>query len=129
MLMTSRLIDILTISPSGGILFGKMVFCDYDENRPVRIIFHYNANVTMSLRYEEQGMVTSKKWNSRRKEFTYTTENAWLIVCDRLVPSNPEMEGQFEYYLPAGDVMDGFLFKEGCWKFIKEIDARNPDEK
>ncbi len=129
MLVTSRLIDILTITPSRDLRFGKTVFCDFAENRPARIIFRYNANVTMSLRYEEQSIVASKKWNSRRKEFTYKTEKAWLIVCDRLIPSNPEMEGQYEYYMPAGDVMDGFIFKDGCWKFIKKIDARNPEKK
>ena len=129
MLMTSRLIDVLTITPSGDLRFGKTVFCDYTENRPYRIIFRHSANVTMSLRYEEQSIVTSQKWNSRRKEFTYTREKAWMIVCDRLIPSNPEMEGQYEYYMPAGDVMDGFIFKEGCWKFIKQIDARNPQGK
>ncbi len=126
MLMTSRLIDILTISSAGEISFGKTVFCDYAESKPTRILFRHSANVTMSLRYEEQSVATNKKWHARRKEFSYKREKAWLIVCDRLVPANPQLEGQYEYYIPAGDVMDGFIFKEGCWNFIKQIDARNP---
>ena len=129
MLMTTRLIDILTIAPAGEVRFGKPVFCNYAEPKPVRILFRHNANVTMSLRYEEQWVVTDKQWSARRKEFTYRREKAWMIVCDRLVPENPQMEGQYEYYIPAGDVMDGFVFKDGCWNFIQQIDARNPGKK
>ncbi|MBE0647726.1 MAG: hypothetical protein IH596_08080 [Bacteroidales bacterium] len=129
MLMTSRLIDVLAFLPENEIRFGKKVFCDFAEVKPTRILFRHSANVTMSLRYEEQSVVISKKWNARRKEFIYTNERAWMIVSDRLIPANPQLEGQFEYYIPAGDVMDGFLFRDGCWNFIQEIDARNPEIK
>lgn len=125
-LLNSKLIEILTISPSGEVHFGKNVFCNDSKDHPMRIIFSHSANVTISLRYEKQTVVTGKQWNTRRKEFIYRREKNWMIVCDRLVPSHPQLEGQYEYYIPAGDVMDGFLFREGCWNLISDIDARNP---
>ncbi|MFH1296033.1 MAG: hypothetical protein ABIJ04_02020 [Bacteroidota bacterium] len=128
-LMTIRLIDILTITPGGEICFGQPLFCQYGETNSVRIIFRHSANVSMSLRYEEQWMVTDKKWNSRHKEFKYTREKTWIIVCDRLVPADPQLENQYENYIPAGDVMDGFLFRDRCWHFIEQIDVRNPGKK
>lgn len=128
-LLNTKLIEILSISPSGEVHFGKKVFCEYPAEHPARIILSHSANVTISLRYEEQSIVLDKQWNARRREFTYKREMAWLIVVDRLIPSHPELEGQYEYYIPAGDVMDGFLFRDGCWNFIRDIDARNPLEK
>ncbi|MFC2101390.1 hypothetical protein ACFLS7_00170 [Bacteroidota bacterium] len=129
MLITSKLIEILSITPSGEVRFGKPVFCNYGEQRPLRILFSHSANATMVLRYEEQSFVTDKRWNARRKEFVYKQKKSWIIVCDRLIPANPQLEGQYEYYTPAGDVLDGFVFTKGCWNFIKQIDVRNPSEK
>ncbi|NQV02568.1 MAG: hypothetical protein HQ542_07985 [Bacteroidia bacterium] len=129
MLVTTKLIEILTVTSAGEILFGKPLFCHYGETKPSRILFHHSANATMSLRYEEQWVVVDKKWNARRKEFEFNREKIHMIVTDRLVPSDPQLEGQYEYYLPAGDVMDGFIFKDGCWSFIEQIDARNPAKK
>ena len=129
MLMNSKLIEVLTITPQGEIRIGKPVFCNYTELKPTRIIFRHSANATMSLRYEEQSIVTEKRWNAKRREFDLSREKTHLIVADRLVPSDPQLEGQYEYYLPAGDMMDGFLFRDACWNFIEEIDARNPTKK
>ena len=79
----------------------------------------------MNLRYEKQSIVTSKNWNARKREFEYTREKAYLIVCDRLVPADPQLEGQYEYYIPSGEVMDGFRFLDGCWQFMEDVDVRN----
>jgi len=126
LLVSSRIIEVLTVNTSGEILFGKALFCGYGEKRPLRIIFRYSARSTMILRYEKQYIVTSKRWNARKREFEYTREKALLIVCDRLVPADPQLEGQYEYYIPAGEVIDGFVFSDGCWNFIEDVDVRNP---
>ena len=126
MLLTTRLIDILSISPSGTVQFGKTIFCNYEKSKPSRIIFRYAAKASMILRYEEQYIITSKKWNAKRREYESQLEKAFLIVSDRLVPADPQLAGQYEYYIPAGDAMDGFIFREGCWYFIIDIDVRNP---
>ena len=126
MLLTARVIDILSISPGGKIQFGRTMFCGVQESKPSRIIFRYSARASMVLRYEKQYIVTSKKWNAKRREYKFQHEREFIIVFDRLVPANPQLEGQFEHYIPAGDIMDGFIFKEGCWNFIENVDTRNP---
>ncbi|MBC8314652.1 MAG: hypothetical protein ISR57_07555 [Bacteroidales bacterium] len=126
LLLTTRLIDILSISPSREVQFGKPMFCNYEESKPSRIIFRYAAKASMILRYEEQYIVTSKKWNIKRREYESQLEKAFVIVSDRLVPSDPQLAGQYEYYIPAGDAVDGFIFRDGCWHFIEDIDVRNP---
>ncbi len=127
MLLTVRVIDILSLSPSGEVQFGKPMFCDYEEGKPTRIIFRYSARASMILRYEEQHVVTSKKWNTKRREYEFQHDKTFMIVFDRLTPTNPQLEGQYEYYMPAGDMMGGFIFREGCWYFINDVDVRNPN--
>ena len=129
MLLTTRVIDILSLSPSGMVQFGKAMFCDYGKSKPCRIILRYSARASMTLRYDKQSIVTSKKWNSKRREYDVQRKKEFIIVFDRLIPANPQLEGQFEHYIPAGDVMEGFIFKEDCWHFIEHVDARNPASK
>ena len=52
-----------------------------------------------------------------------------MIVFDRLTPMDPKLEGQYEFYVPETNIFDGFVFYNGKWVFIKEVDARNPDKK
>jgi hypothetical protein len=52
-----------------------------------------------------------------------------MIVLDRIVPMDPQMEGRYEYYIPSSDVMDGYVFSGDCWKRVEGIDARNPYQK
>jgi len=83
----------------------------------------------MLLRYDEQMIVTGKKWNASKHEFEIYTEKHPMITANRLVPMDPQMEGQYEYYIPASDIIDGFIYKEGCWTPVRDIDARNPGKK
>lgn len=129
MLVTIKLIEILTVTPEGGIIFGKPLFCQFRETNPARILFRHSATITMSLRYEEQRIVADKVWNAKRRKFEVTSEKTFLIIADRLVTSNPQLEGQYEYYIPSGDIIDGFLFRNSCWNFLEQVDARNPTGK
>jgi len=127
-LISSRVIDILTITFPDEITFGKKTFCGHETHntdRPVRIIFRYASGASMVLQYEEQSIVKSKKWKRKTRQFEYEHESEWVIVCDRLVPGDPQLEGQYEYYYPAGSEMDGFVFRNGCWHFLTNIDVRN----
>ena len=49
-----------------------------------------------------------------------------LIVFDHLVPLNPSVTGQRQFYVPEGNIVCGFVFDHGRWKYIEDIDARNP---
>jgi hypothetical protein len=79
----------------------------------------------MSLKYEKQPVSTNKKWNNRKRVFEYTMVETPMIVCDRMGPLYPEMEGQYQYYVASGDLYDGFVFKDHCWTFLENIETRN----
>lgn len=128
-LVSSRVADVLTLGPRGDISFGRQVFCDKAPLPVKRLIFRYSANASMVLTYEKQSLVTARKWNAKTREFETEKIREMMIVCDRVLPMDPQMEGRYEYYLPASDVMDGYIFREGCWTLVRDVDARNPEHK
>ena len=79
----------------------------------------------MILKYDEQYIVKSRKWNSARRKFETEDVKTNMIVCDELVPLDPQMEGQFEFYVPSSEIFNGFVFENGCWNFYKNADVRN----
>lgn len=98
-----RLIDVLYFTDKGFPKFGDAIFAAEDGKIKKRIIFEYQAGVFMSLRYDEEKKV---------------------IVFDHLSPSNPNLEGEFQFYGP--DFTYGMMeFKEGKWQYIKNASPRN----
>ena len=83
----------------------------------------------MVLSYEKQSVVTASKWNASKRAFETQRIRQMMIVCDRIVPMDPQMTGRYEYYVPASDVMDGFVYSDGCWSRVTGVDARNPYQK
>jgi hypothetical protein len=70
-----------------------------------RLVFDYNAQATMTLRYDE-----------RMK----------LVVMDHLSPSDPRPEAKGMYNLYGPDFSyDGLKFEKGHWNFLRDIDVRN----
>ena len=126
-MVTQKVIEILSFDEQGKPKFGLPVFPDFGNGKLSRIIFRYSSTAAMSLKYEEQSIASDKSWNKKKREFEYKTRKVWLIVADRLVPLDPQLEGQYQFYVPAGDVFDGFEFKNGSWHFIRDIDSRNKD--
>jgi hypothetical protein len=49
-----------------------------------------------------------------------------MIVFDRLIPMHPSMEGQFAFYVPETNIVDAYVFENGRWNYVANIDARNP---
>ena len=71
----------------------------------MRMIFEYNAQATMSLRYDE-----SQK----------------LLRFDHLSSTDPRPESKGMYNLYGPDLsFDGLQFDHGLWYFKKDIDAKN----
>jgi hypothetical protein len=123
--MTQKIIDVLSFDPGGNPVFGAPLFRNHGNGKNMRILFKYSASGTMILRYEEQKLTTRKTWNPRKKVFEFHSEKADLIVCDRLIPIEPSFEGVYQFYVPAGDVYDGFIFTKCAWEFVEKVDARN----
>ncbi len=70
-----------------------------------RLVFEYNAQATMSLRYNE-------KHN--------------MIVMDHLASSDPRPESAGMYQLYGPDLSyDGLKFSKGQWILVRDVDVRN----
>jgi hypothetical protein len=101
---TKKVIEILTVS-GGKLNFNSPLFKADNKTRN-RIIFEFNAQILMTLKYEE-------KMN--------------MIVFDHLSFEEPSQMGQYEHYVNDFSY-DGFRFKRGKWIWVKDIDPRNPKE-
>lgn len=112
-----KIIDVISIDKSSNIVFGMPVF-KTDKGIKSRVLIEYAEKANMLLRYDYQAIMVEKK-NKIRKE------NTWLIVMDRMVPMDPSMEGFRKYYVPSGDFYDGFVFKEGYWILVENIEVAN----
>ena len=124
-LINQKIIEILTFDDNDQPRFGKKMFRNYGNDNLARIIFKFAATVSMLVNYDEQYLPQQKKWDPGKKRFEVEQLKAMMIVCDELIPQEPQMEGLFEYYIPAADTFNGFLFQNGTWNFIRNIDARN----
>lgn len=124
-MVTRKVIDVIKLDSNGGISFGLPVFPKYGRGRNTRIIFSYSATASMVLRYEEQRISNNQKWNTKKRTFEQNSKKAKMIVFDHLIPLDPKLEGQFQFYVPSSDQADGFIFDGREWVFTPDIDARN----
>jgi len=105
--LTSRkFIDVLSFKKDGTPLFGKEVF-KMPKKIPKRIMFEFNAQVVMTLRYNQE---------------------ATSIIFDHLTPKESYLEGQAQFYGPDFSY-DAFVLKHDKWEFEEEVDAKNTRSK
>lgn len=97
-----KIVDILQFDRDNQPVIGAPVFKNR-EKTVSRVIFEYNAKVSMGLSYDES------------KE---------MIVYDHLSPSRPSLKGQFQFYGPDFSY-DGLKFENGIWNTYHDIDVRN----
>lgn len=112
-----KIIDIVQVSENHTVTFGSPVF-KTAEGLVSRVIFEYNERTSMLLRYDYQSIKIEK-----RNKIKLRTQ--WMIVMDHLIPMDPQMDGIKKYYVPAGDIYDGFLFSDGFWVLAEDIEATN----
>ncbi len=129
-LTTKKVIEVLTFRSNGRPVFGAYIFRDY-EKRPKRIIFEYSNRSSMFLNYDEQTfkITEKKKYNKKKHKWKekVKTFQAEMIVFDFLVPLNESLKGYRQYYVPATNIIDSFVFYDGKWHYMHDIDARNPE--
>lgn len=97
-----KIIDVLTFDDNGTPHFGADIF-NLPKKNPKRVIFEYGASCTMSLKYN------------------YKKDS---IVFDHLAPSEPQLEGQYQYYCTDMSY-DGFGFKHGKWNYGTDLNVTN----
>jgi len=150
-LTTKKVVEILTFRSNGTPVFGKRLF--RKNNKATRHIFEFSARTSMLLRYESQTLHTvvkpaktvkssySKKDKKSNKAISadkkvaakVKTTRARMIIFDRLSPVDARtskyvanLEGQYQFYVPETNIYDAFIFENGRWVFVKDVDARNP---
>lgn len=111
---SKKIIDVLYFNSKEKPVFGANLF-KFKNKTQKRVIYEFSATATMSLKYDKQYLLKGKK---KRK----------MIVFDRISPLDPKMEGMYQFYYPETNIYDAFLFKNGKWNYIKDIDARNQKE-
>ena len=103
---TRKIIDVVSFN-NNKIQFGTSIFKVGGKTK-TRIVFEYNAQATMSLKYEEG-------------------DNR--IVFDHLSPSDPRAEAKNMYSLYGPDMSyDALKFDKGFWIMQKNIQPRNERE-
>ena len=112
-----KFIDIVTYDKKGTITFGLPVF-KTEKGIKTRVVLEYAEKANMLLRYDYQAILVEKRKKIKK-------ENTWLIVMDRMVPMDPSMEGFRKYYVPTGDTYDGYIFRDGYWTLVENIEVAN----
>jgi hypothetical protein len=108
-LTRKRVIEPFALGEDGPV-FGAPVF---DAGNPPRqrIIFEYSARVAMGLNYESHPPERGQRPQP-------------MIVFDRLAPTHESLRGHFQHYMPEVNIFDAFIFEEGRWRFVRDVDAR-----
>ena len=114
-----KMIDILYFDNQGNAVFGMPVFKTANGIQS-RIILEYAEQSNMLLRYDYQSIMVEKR-NKLKKV------NLWLIVMDRLIPMDPSLKGTKKHYVPAGDIYDGYIFQDGYWVMVEDVNAANKE--
>ncbi|MDP4266897.1 MAG: hypothetical protein Q8880_05640, partial [Bacteroidota bacterium] len=104
-LSNKKIIDIVNFNVSSRPSFGAAIFQSEKDDKILynRVIFEFAKNVIMKLNYED---------------------NINKIVFDHLSPVESYMEGQYQFYGPDLSY-DAYYFKNGIWKYEKNIDIKN----
>jgi hypothetical protein len=124
---TRKIIEALWFDNYDRAHFGAPIFPGFELQPVQRVVFEYSKMASMTVRYDEQYIASL-----RRKQFILPGDPLYdtilikknMIIFNRLMPLDEELVGQYEYYLPLGELMDGLLFENGVWNIQTEIDAR-----
>lgn len=136
-LTQSKIIEVLIFKANGSVSFGSSMFRKFKE-KTLRVIFTYSSRASMSMRYEKQTLHIIKKVKGKgsAKKTIEKSKKQRMIVFDRLSAIDPRtsqytanLEGQYQFYVPETNIFDAFIFQEGRWVFVKDVDARNPETK
>ncbi len=98
-----KIIESMEFQKKDNVKFGLPIFKSEESKTKRRVIFQYNKNSYMSLKYAKD----------RKKE---------LIIFDHLSPKSPQLEGMKDWYVTDLS-FDAFKLENGKWKYLKDIDA------
>ncbi len=122
-----KLIEVLSFKSSNKPVFGAPIFRK-GKDKPKRIIFEYSAKAVMNLKYDNQEYQEKIKLKKPKKgkRFEINNVKSSMILFDRLVALSPSLEGQKQFYVPETNIYDAFIYENGKWTFIEDVNAKNP---
>lgn len=101
--MTRKLIEVLSFTPEGSIVFGRKWFASGKEVK-YRDVFEYSSEALMTLRFR--------------------TDSS--IVFDHLVPFSSSQQNDHQYFAPDYS-FDAYDFENGMWKLKINVETRNKE--
>ena len=106
-------------------VFGAKVFRNYPKKAMTRIIFEYNKNSSLSLKYEKQSYpVNTGKRDPKTKKVIYATLSDLMIVFEQTVPMDNSMTYLSAFSVPESSLNQGFVIQEGKWFFLPSVFGR-----
>ena len=99
--VTRKIIDVVSFTPEGGIIFGRKLF-GQGNTAKFREVLEYSSEAVVSLKF-----VSDKS-----------------IVFDHLVPLSPALKEKREFYGPDFSY-DAYNLEKGIWIFKSNVDIRN----
>jgi len=123
--MAEKIIEVLTFDEDGIPHLGAKVFKNFQDGQVRRVIFKYSLAAKMALNYNEMGLPAGNKSAALLKQSGIKGRKAKMIIFDHLVPLEPQLENQYQFYVPEADTYDAFVFSKDAWIFLQEVDARN----
>ena len=119
-----KFIEVISISKSGKLSFGKSSYFSKNKKYSNRVLFSYNSQSKFLLDYGKFNY-TERSWNRKKKKYDQKVFTENLIVFDHLIPMYPDLADHPEFLVPAGNIVDAFMFEKGKWRLKQDIDARN----
>jgi hypothetical protein len=99
--VSRKIIEILSFSPDGKIIFGKDCLVK-EKTTMLREVFEYSS----------EGIMTLRRYSPK------------MIVFDHLDAYSSGHENSSESYGP-GLFFDGYVLKKGAWHFVQNVDVKN----
>ena len=128
-----KIVDVLTFRSNGSPVFGASIFKNYGKKLK-RVVFEYSQKASMLLNYDNQQYYVAKKKRfifrkkKKKNDVKIKKIKSGMIVFDYLMPLDESLKGRYEYYVPSVEFVDAFVWIDGKWQYIHDVDARNPEK-
>jgi hypothetical protein len=123
--IAEKIIEVLTFDEAGIPRLGAKIFKNFKDGQVRRVIFKYSLSAKMALNYNEMGLPAGNKSAALLRQSGIKGSRAKMIIFDHLIPLEPQLENQHQFYVPEADTYDAFVFSKDAWIFLQEVDARN----
>ena len=103
-----KIIETMSFQNNGNVKFGLPYFTYPNGKTKRRVIFQYNKQSYMSLKY----------FKERKEE---------LIIFDHLIPKSPQLKGMYDWYVTDLS-FDAFKLENNKWVFVGQVNKNSKKE-